>query len=176
MEQMKHTILAACLSITSIIACGGGGGTPQTPDDTATGDPSMSGASAPAPTEGMEPGAAPANFGEQAALGQKLYGENCAGCHGDSGEGKDAPPLVGLDKGALPLEPPKGAKYRKTQFKTVADVAEFVVKHMPPKTPGSLPEEHYWAILAFDLKANGIDLGDKKLDPELAKTLEIPRQ
>ena len=47
---------------------------------------------------------------------------------------------------------------------------------VPPKSPGSLPEEHYWAILAFDLKANGIDLGDKKLDGELAKTLEIPRK
>jgi hypothetical protein len=26
------------------------------------------------------------------------------------------------------------------------------------------------------LKANGIDLGDKKLDGELAKTLEVPRK
>jgi hypothetical protein len=47
---------------------------------------------------------------------------------------------------------------------------------MPPKAPGSLPAEQYWAILAFDLKANGIDLGDKKLDGELAKTLEVPRK
>jgi hypothetical protein len=47
---------------------------------------------------------------------------------------------------------------------------------MPPKAPGSLTAEEYWAILAFDLKANGIDLGDKKLDGELAKTLEVPRK
>lgn len=32
-----------------------------------------------------------------------------------------------------------------------------------------------WAILAFDLKANGIER-QQKLTPELAATLEVPRQ
>jgi hypothetical protein len=36
-------------------------------------------------------------------------------------------------------------------------------------------DEQYFAILAFDLKANGIDLGDEKLDAALAATLEVPR-
>jgi hypothetical protein len=31
------------------------------------------------------------------------------------------------------------------------------------------------AILALDLEANGIDLGEKKLDATVAATLEIPR-
>jgi cytochrome c len=108
-------------------------------------------------------------------LGQKLYGEKCASCHGNSGEGNRAPAVVGLSKGALPLDPPATAKARKQQFKTVADVADFVVKTMPPDSPGSLSQDEYWSILAFDLKANGIDLGDKKLDGALAPTLTIPR-
>ena len=83
--------------------------------------------------------------------------------------------VVGLKEGALPLDAPASAKYRKTKFKTVADVADFVVKAMPPAAPGSLPPESYFAILAFDLKANGIDLGSKKLDGALAATLTIPR-
>ena len=120
--------------------------------------------------------AAPTNFGEQVAAGQKLYAANCAECHGASGEGSPGPRVVGLDQGALPLDPPPGAKYRKTQFKSVADIAGFVVASMPPKAPGSLSSEEYFSILAFDLKANGIDLGDKKLDMELAKTLEVPRK
>jgi cytochrome c len=128
----------------------------------------------PAPVE-PAPGAAPATFADQVSLGQTLYGANCAGCHGASGEGGKAPPVVGLDKGALPLDPPPGAKYRKTQFKTVADIAAFVVKSMPPTAPGSLSEEQYWAILAFDLKANGIDL-PQKLDAALAPTLDVPRK
>ena len=125
-----------------------------------------------------EPGTAtpaPATFDEQVALGQTLYGAHCASCHGNSGEGGDAPAVVGIDKGALPLDPPATAMYRKTQFKSVADVASFVVKYMPAKTPGSLTEEQYWSILAFDLKANGIQL-DKKLDGALAATLTIPRK
>lgn len=46
---------------------------------------------------------------------------------------------------------------------------------MPPNQSGSLSDEEYFSVLAFDLKANGIDLADKKLDGELAKTLVIPR-
>ena len=118
----------------------------------------------------------PTTFEEQVALGQTLYGANCASCHGDSGQGSaTAPPVVGIDKGALPLDPPAKAQYRKAQFKTVADIAAFVVKNMPPKAPGSLTEEQYWSILAFDLKANGIQL-DKKLDGALAATLTVPRK
>ena len=161
------------LSIPFLIAasaCGGSAPPAETPAEPAPA----------APETGMTPASSvlpPANFGEQVALGQKLYGEKCAGCHGNSGEGtKDGPAVVGLDKGALPLAPASTAKYRKTEFKTVADIADFVVKAMPPKAPGSLTAEEYFAILAFDLKANGIDLGDKKLDGELAKTLEVPRK
>lgn len=121
-----------------------------------------------------EAAAAPATFADQALAGQKLYVEHCASCHGDSGEGHGAPAVVGLDKGALPLDPPAGAKFRKTQFKTVADIADFVVKNMPAKAPGSLTEAEYWSILAFDLKANGIEL-DKPLDGALAATLTVPR-
>jgi mono/diheme cytochrome c family protein len=125
---------------------------------------------------GTEPTApAPSTFAEQVTLGQALYTTNCAQCHGASGEGTDAPRLVGLDKGALPLEPPPGAKFRKTQFKTVMDVADFVVANMPPNKAGTLSTEEYFSVLAFDLKANGIDLGEKKLDAGLAKTLVIPR-
>jgi len=118
--------------------------------------------------------AAPASFADQVAAGGKLYGENCASCHGASGEGGKAPRVVGLKEGALPLDPPADRKYRKTQFVTVADVANFVVANMPPKKAGSLPADQYWDILAFDLHANGIDLPEL-LTPEKAATLTIPR-
>ncbi|SRR6266568_3163008 len=92
----------------------------------------------------------------QVARGQQLYGKYCSTCHGDSGQGlKKAPPLVGKD--ALPLDPRPGAKLRKTQFHTAKDVADFAVKNMPGKKPGSLKADEYWAILAFDLKANGVE-------------------
>ncbi|MBK7863680.1 MAG: cytochrome c [Archangiaceae bacterium] len=123
-----------------------------------------------------DPGAKSETFTQQAEAGGKLYGESCAGCHGDSGQGTEkAPRVVGLSEGALPLDPPPERKKRTTRFRTVADVAKFAVQYMPAKNPGSLPEADYWRILAFDLKANGIDLGDQHLDMALAETLEIPR-
>jgi S-disulfanyl-L-cysteine oxidoreductase SoxD len=111
-------------------------------------------------------------FAAQVSAGQKLYGEKCASCHGSSGEGGKGPRVVGMDKGALPLDPPADRKYRKNQFKTAADVAEFVVKAMPPGGDSSLKEEDYWAILAFDLHANGVDLPNK-IDGSNAKEVVL---
>lgn len=113
-------------------------------------------------------------FAEQVELGGMLFGEHCAGCHGDAGQGDAAvPALVGLEQGALPLEPRPYA-VRTTRFETVADVASFVVANMPADAPGSLSEQEYWALLAFDLSANGLEL-DQKLTPEFAASLTIPR-
>lgn len=121
----------------------------------------------PAPAE---PAVDTAAIDEQANRGAELYGKHCAGCHGDAGQGgKKAPPLVGA--AALPLDPRKGSK-RKVQFKTALDVFTWVKANMPPKKAGSLSDDEYVAILAFDLKANGKTL-DKPLDAESAAALEL---
>ena len=138
---------------------------------------SEGGAPAAPATASAAPGSAPASansFQTQVADGGKLYGQHCANCHGDSGQGAKAPRVVGISQGALPLDPPADRKYRKNKFVTVADVAEFVVANMPPGKGGSLPADQYWDILAFDLHANGIDL-QQPLTADLAKTLTIPR-
>lgn len=109
---------------------------------------------------------------EQAAEGQKLYGKYCAKCHGDAGQGtKKAPPVVGKD--ALPLDPPATAKVRKTQFRTAGDVLDFIAKTMPGNKPGSLTPAQYQAILAFDLKANGVDVSKKAIDAEGATAIVL---
>src|SRR3954465_14701197 len=84
--------------------------------------------------------AAPANFSEQVTRGTEVYTARCAKCHGKAGEGSPGVPAV-VGPTALPLDPPSRAKFRKTQFVTVADVAEFVVKNMPADAPGTLSEE-----------------------------------
>lgn len=147
--------IAAVVCLAVLTACGGSG----------TGE---SGATPSTPSNEPEP----QTFADQVTLGQKLYGANCASCHGASGEGAKAPRVVGLNEGALPLDPPATSKARKSQFKTAADVAEFVVKNMPPGKEGSLKESDYWAILAFDLHANGVDL-PTKLDASSAKEVVI---
>lgn len=156
--NLKIGAAAYGLGLVLVMACGG-----QTP---------------PAENPGAQAGgerAAPEGkgaFEAQVAEGQKLYAANCASCHGDSGEGGKAPRVVGVADGALPLDPPSSAKYRKEQFKTAADIAGFVVKTMPPDATDKLTEEQYWAILAFDLKANGVTL-DKRLDAASAPSVVI---
>ena len=141
------------LSLVLATACGG------TPPDAKSG----------------EKASAPANFSDQVQRGAEVYEARCSSCHGKGGEGTaDAPALVGPT--ALPLDPPSGAKHRKSQFVTVADVAEFVTANMPGDAPGSLSADDYFAVLAFDLKANGIDLGEQRLDAAVAASLTIPRK
>ncbi len=142
--------LAAIASATAACGGGAGGGAPEVPS-----------------------AAEPATFAEQTTVGQKLFGENCASCHGDSGEGGGGktPRVVGLDKGALPLDPPAGAK-RTVKFKTAADVGDYAAKNMPPGQGGSLKAWEYWAIIAFDLKANGVT-SEKKIDASSAKDIVL---
>jgi cytochrome c len=110
--------------------------------------------------------------GDQVAEGEKLFAKHCAKCHGKAGEGtKKAPPVVG--KEALPLDPPAGAKVRKTRFHTAQDVAAFASTKMPANKPGSLKTDEYYAILAFDLKANGVDVSGKQIDATTAAAIKL---
>jgi cytochrome c len=112
----------------------------------------------------------------QADRGGKLYVENCAKCHGDAGQGTvsdkgKAPPVVGA--AALPLDPPAGAKYRKGQFHTARDVYEFVKENMPPGMGNTLSVQEYLDIIAFDLKANGVDLSAKSITPDTLSAIVL---
>lgn len=115
-------------------------------------------------------------FSAQALKGATVFEGNCARCHGvlGQGEGGEGPKLVGLGNGALPFDPPPGAKKRTMQFRTVGDVARFVMKNMPGDEPGTLTETDYFRVIAFDLRANGIDL-DQHLDMAYADTIVIAR-
>lgn len=145
---MHKTMFAVPFAFGLVMACGGGGG---------GGETAGGGAATPHPAD-------------QIAWGQQLYGANCASCHGASGEGGGAPAVVGKD--ALPLDRPT-AKFRKGQFHTAKDVFDFVKASMPPNKGGSLKDEEYAAILAFDLKANGVDLTGKTVDATTAASFVL---
>ncbi len=112
--------------------------------------------------------------GEQVLAGKDLFMRHCAHCHGGSGEGGDAPRLVDLDRGALPLEPPADARLRTDEFRTAADVVQFASINMPIDAPGSLSLDEYYAVVAFLLDENGIT-SESVLDTDSAAELEIPR-
>lgn len=153
--SMNHLVASALLVAASATLAACGGASPQ-----ATGP---SGAPVSSPTDDGE---------AQAARGAKLYADNCASCHGANGEGlKGAPAVVG--KEALPLDPRPEQKYRKVQFHTALDVAQFVVKNMPPNKAGSLQESEYWDIMAFDLKANGVHVAGMHIDEKTAAAIKL---
>ncbi len=123
----------------------------------------VAGCSSTASDTGSKPPTAAPNDGElksptktQFEAGASLYGQHCASCHGASGEGGGAPMLVGT--GALPRVPPQGRVHRTGEFATVHDVFDFVRATMPPDDPTVLSDDDVWAIVAFDLTANGIEL------------------
>ena len=121
-------------------------------------------------TSSSAPDPKPATAAEQIEQGKKLYGEKCASCHGDAGQGtKKGPVVVGKD--AFPLDPRPKAK-RDVKFHTAADVFAWASKHMPAKNPGSLTTDQYLAIFAFDLNANGVKL-DKPLDGDAAAKIVL---
>ena len=155
-------VLAAFGAGGALLACGG------------------SGATSPEPAPGAESGAADAGdpkaaLAAQIEHGKQKYTQYCAGCHGAGGEGTDKAPAV-VGAGALPLDPPESRQFRKNQFVTAADVASFAVPNMPPDPTkrGELTEADYWAILAFDLTANGIQLTEP-VNAGNAASLTIPR-
>ncbi|MSR63716.1 MAG: cytochrome c [Planctomycetes bacterium] len=95
---------------------------------------------------------------QQVERGGRVYAANCARCHGDGAQGSDeAPPLAG--KGALPLAPRAGQK-RTQPFHSALDIAQFATQAMPPKAEAraKLSEADYWAVLAFALRANAVEL------------------
>lgn len=110
-------------------------------------------------------------FEAQVERGADDFGEYCAKCHGNMGQGSSlAPPLVGED--ALPLDPPASRMLRTEQFRTAADVFAFASEFMPKDDPGSVEEDELIDILAFDLSANGVEL-DEPLTAENADDVVI---
>ena len=148
-------LVAWVISAFCVTACGGAQEEPKAAN---------SAAAETAPAAGAE--------GDQAALGAKLYTANCANCHGADGKGNEkAPPVVGSN--ALPLDAQPPSKARNTQFHSALDVLKFIEANMPPNKGGSLKAEEYEAILAFDLKANGVDLTGKHVDASTAATFVL---
>ncbi len=84
------------------------------------------------------------------------YNRNCAGCHGENGEGEDdAPPLIG--KGAWP----QTRDGRDAAFETAADAYAYVKENMPPMEAGELADGQYWVILHYVLKEHGRTLPEE---------------
>jgi cytochrome c5 len=80
-------------------------------------------------------------FGVLASSGQTVYNKYCTSCHGEKGQGRSGPALIGGSAGL--------AKYQTPQA-----LLDFIAKTMPLAGPGSLSHQEYLDVLCYLLVQN----------------------
>src|SRR5437762_3335818 len=110
-----------------------------------TGAAALSGAQAPTGAP-----ARPAMYTDaQAAMGETLYRQSCAACHGATLTGGTAPPLAG---------PTFDTSWSDPRV-TIADVFFIARTTMPPRASNTLTAQDHAAVFAYLLKMNGFPAG-----------------
>lgn len=97
---------------------------------------------------------------QQVAQGKTVYQEHCARCHGDQGEGKRGPILI-------------GPRHGMRGYGTAQGLYDYTSQIMPFDAAGSLSSEEYWAVLAYLLDANGVALPQTALSAANAEQTPI---
>jgi mono/diheme cytochrome c family protein len=97
---------------------------------------------------------------QQRSQGRALYQTHCAHCHGDQGQGKRGPALIGSIHGLRGYETSQGL-YNYTSIV------------MPGDAAGTLQPDEYWAILAFILERNNMLSSQVVLGPENAESIHL---
>ena len=111
--------------------------------------------------QGLPPG------GGTAALGQAIYAERCASCHGEKGEDPKYSRLVG-GHGTLATAQPVRSIGSFWQYATT--LWSYIHRAQPFDEPGSLTADQVYAVTAYLLHLNGI-IGEQ--DVMDAKTLPL---
>jgi cytochrome c len=110
----------------------------------------------------------------QRSSGASIYGEACAICHGEHGEGLEGRPAL-IGAAALPRDPPAGTKGRAVKLASARDLFGYVKAEMPPLAPGSLADDDAWAVVAHVIRENGKDWGPDDLGPRNADAVALHR-
>jgi mono/diheme cytochrome c family protein len=110
---------------------------------------------------------------DQWSRGVWLYGQQCAGCHGDDGSGdEDSPALVG--EGALRHRPAGADGKPEGVNETAADLHDYLLHNKPPLEPGSLGDDEAWAVVVYLLRQAGVSTPPGDLGPDNAAAVKIP--
>ncbi len=109
-----------------------------------------------------------------AAQGQRLYGADCAGCHGDRGQGiGEYPPLAG-GQGTLASAQPVQTVGSYWPYATT--VWDYIHRAMPYERPGTLTVDQTYAVTAYVLHLNGILPADAILDDRTLPRVRMPNR
>jgi hypothetical protein len=90
-------------------------------------------------------------FGALAISGETIYTKYGARCHGESGQGRSGPVLIGSSAGLV-------------KYNTAKGLLDYIVRTMPLGAPGSLSHQDYLDILCFLLIQNNYVSADTVFD------------
>jgi S-disulfanyl-L-cysteine oxidoreductase SoxD len=105
-----------------------------------------------------------------AALGQPIFAQKCASCHGASGEGGAAPKLVD----PTPFKPGVTAATIGNYWPFATTVWDYINRAMPFDRPGSLTADEVYALTAYLLFENGIVAESDVMDPQSLPAVRMP--
>ncbi len=100
-------------------------------------------------------------------LGELIYKQRCASCHGERGQGKGKAPAL-LGDGVLASS--------EHHFKNGQELFDFVADQMPKNAPGTLSMRDNWAVVSYLIGANGIAVPRGGLSESNAADVPLARE
>ena len=112
------------------------------------------------------------------ARGAQVYAQQCASCHGVKGEGTQ-PPNAKLISGPEPRDfsfgrDPKQTKTIGNYWPYATTLFDYVNRAMPFNTPGVLPANDVYSVVAYLLAENGIIQKTETLDARSLPRVKMP--
>ncbi|MCP1757170.1 cytochrome c [Bradyrhizobium elkanii] len=105
--------------------------------------------------------------------GRTVFSEQCAACHGDSGQGGVGDRLVG---GQGTLASPKPIRTVGSYWPYAPTLFDYIRRAMPQNAPQSLSNEDVYAVSAYILSLNGIVPANAVLDARSLATIKMPNR
>ena len=107
------------------------------------------------------------------AHGRDVFAQQCAACHGDTGQGGVGDRLVG---GQGTLATPHPVKTVGSYWPYAPTLFDYIRRAMPQNAPGSLSNEDVYAVSAYILHLNGLLPADAALDAKTMAAIKMPNR
>ena len=105
--------------------------------------------------------------------GRNIYQQQCANCHGGSGEGASAVELVG-DRELLTTQfPDKGIG---VYWPYVSTLFQYIQRAMPPDNPGLLTNSELYSLIGYLLHLNGLLAQSSLSNREILAEIVLPNR
>ena len=107
------------------------------------------------------------------AHGHEVFEQQCAACHGQSGEGGVGDRLVG---GQGTIATPKPIKTVGSYWPYAPTLFDYIRRAMPQNAPQSLSNDDVYAVSAYILNLNGLLPSDATLDARTLSAIKMPNR